>query len=204
MAATFADVAMGFRALAASPVSQTLVEARDNGSAGAWLTPAPTIVQIRMNDGSTALPDGTTPPVGSVTIRFRAMLPNIDANGWNTIADFRIRINRAVFDDHALLKKTDATLGWFVRNEWYRNIYYAVAQANTADAAALARLQRDQLELHTLHRQRHVQHPRAAGARGPQACRRSAPTAPNATTVWTTSSPRTATAAHSTSSTSRG
>jgi hypothetical protein len=68
-----------------------------------------------------------------VTIRFHATLPNIDVYGWNVYADFRIRINRAVFDDHALLKKTDPTLGWFVRNEWYRNTYYAVAQANTAD-----------------------------------------------------------------------
>jgi len=86
-----------------------------------------------MNDGTTTLPDGTLPPRGSATIRFRATLPNIDANGWVTLADFRIRINRAVFDDHALLKKTDPTLGWFVRNEWYRNTYYAAAQANTAD-----------------------------------------------------------------------
>jgi hypothetical protein len=134
MAATFADVAMGFRALAASPVSQTLVEARDDGATGAWVMPSATIVQINMNDGTTYLPDGTLPPRGSVTIRFRATLPNIDAYGWGTVADFRIRINRAVFDDHALLKKTDPTLGWFVRNEWYRNTYYAVAQANTADA----------------------------------------------------------------------
>jgi hypothetical protein len=134
MAVTFSDVAMGFRALAASPVSQVLVEARDDGATGAWLTPAPTIVQIKMNDGLAALPDGTTPPRGSVTIRFRATMPNIDANGWGSVADFRMRINRAVFDDHALLKKTDATLGWFVRNEWYRNTYYAVARLNTAQS----------------------------------------------------------------------
>ena len=135
MAATFSDVAMGFRVLTSSPtpLSLTLAEARDNGSASAWLTPATSLVEIRMNDGSTALPDGTTPPAGSATFRIRATLPNIDANGWNTYADFRIRINRTVFDDHALLKKTDATLGWFVRNEWYRNTYYAVAKANTAD-----------------------------------------------------------------------
>jgi hypothetical protein len=132
MAVTFSSVAMGFRALAASPVSSTLAEARDNGSAAAWQTPAVTIVSIRMNDGLAALPDGTTPPRGSVTIRFRASMPNIDANGWETHADFRMRIDRAVFDDHALVKKTDATLGWFVRNEWYRNTYYAVAMPNTA------------------------------------------------------------------------
>jgi hypothetical protein len=133
MAATFNNVAMGFRSAVASPVAETLVEARDDGSSGAWTSVAPTIVQMRMNDGSTTLPDGTTPPLGSVTIRFRGTLPNIDANGWGTVADFRIRINRAVLTDHTLLSKTHPTLGWFVRNEWYRNTYYAVAQANTGD-----------------------------------------------------------------------
>jgi hypothetical protein len=29
---------------------------------------------------------------------------------------------------------TDFDIGWFVRNEWYRNIYYAVAQNNTPDS----------------------------------------------------------------------
>jgi hypothetical protein len=133
MAATFNNVAMGFRSMVASPVSETLVEARDNGSTGAWTSVAQTIVQMRMNDGSTALPDGTTPPRGSVTIRFRGTLPNIDANGWGSYADFRIRINRAVITDHALLVRNHATLGWFVRNEWYRSTYYAIAQANSAD-----------------------------------------------------------------------
>jgi hypothetical protein len=132
MNATFENVAMGFRALDANPVSKTLVEAKDN-SGSTWQTPSPTIVQIRMNDGATTLPDGTTPPRGSVSIRFRATMPNIDANGWGSYADFRMRINRAAIADHALLNKADATLGWFVRNEWYRNTYYAVAQPNTAD-----------------------------------------------------------------------
>jgi hypothetical protein len=71
---------------------------------------------------------------GSVTITFGATLPNINAMGWDTYADFRIRIERAVIDDHAMLKPTDPTLGWFVRNQWYRVLYYAVAAQNTAGA----------------------------------------------------------------------
>ena len=137
MAVTFDKVAMGFRSLASTtPVTYTLVEARNDGSSTAWQTPAPTIVQMKMNDGWTALPDGNVPSVGSATIRFRATLPNIDANSWqlnSPVADFRIRINRAVLTDHALLDKNNATTGWFVRNEWYRNTYYAVAQPQTAD-----------------------------------------------------------------------
>jgi hypothetical protein len=146
MSATFSDVAMGLRVLAANPLSHTLVEARDNGSSSAWLTPSPSLVQIRMNDGATTLPDGTTPPRGSATIRFQATLPNIDANGWNTVADFRIRIQRAVFSDHFLLNAdpspatnpTGAATSWFVRNEWYRNTYYAAPRRNTADVLGVS------------------------------------------------------------------
>jgi hypothetical protein len=133
MAVTFDNILQGFRALVSSPVSQTLVEARDDGSSGAWTSVAATIVQIRMNDGSASLPDGSVPPHGSVTIRFRATMPNIDTMGWGTTAEFRMHLNRAVFTDHALVNRSDATLGWFVRNEWYRYAYYAVAEANTGD-----------------------------------------------------------------------
>ena len=45
-----------------------------------------------------------------------------------------MRLNRAVITDHALLNKNDATLGWFVRNEWYRNTYFSVARLHTPDA----------------------------------------------------------------------
>lgn len=142
MIATFSNVAMGFRTRSANPLTQTLVEARDDGaSPPPWITPSPTLQEVRMNDGSTTLPDGTTPPRGSATIRFRAVLPNIDDNGWGTTADFQVRIQRAVIGDHFLLNADPnpvsnplgAATSWFVRNGWYRVTYYAVAKANTAD-----------------------------------------------------------------------
>ena len=34
--------------------------------------------------------------------------------------------------DHPLLDRDNATTGWFVRNEWYRLVYYAAADRNTA------------------------------------------------------------------------
>jgi hypothetical protein len=84
-----------------------------------------------MNDGSVA-----GKPRGSVTIRFWATLPNIDATGWGSYADYRIRIDRAVIGDHCLLSTVTSCPGpsttWFARNEWYRFFYYAVAQENTA------------------------------------------------------------------------
>jgi hypothetical protein len=135
MAVTFSNFAMGFRVFDPSNLTpHMLIEARNDGATGAWTSVTPSTSLIRLNDGSTALPDGTTPPKGSVSILFRGTLPNIDVMGWGDDADFRMRLNRAVFSDHTLLSKTHATTGWFVRNEWYRNTYYAVAQANTADS----------------------------------------------------------------------
>jgi hypothetical protein len=44
---------------------------------------------------------------------------------------FQITANVAVLADHSLLSSTSAT-GWFVRNEWYRLLYYAPALGHTA------------------------------------------------------------------------
>lgn len=40
---------------------------------------------------------------------------------------YYIEAQRPTLSDHALLDKNDSTTGWFVRNEWYRLFYYAVA-----------------------------------------------------------------------------
>lgn len=127
MIATFTDVAMGLRVLNTANLQ---VQARDDGSTGPWVDLTP-FYRAEMNDGSVA-----GKPRGSVTIRFWATLPNIDAMAWATQADYRIRIDRAVIGDHCLLSATTSCPGpsttWFARNQWYRNIYYAVAQDNTA------------------------------------------------------------------------
>jgi hypothetical protein len=47
--------------------------------------------------------------------------------------NFCMTANLGVLADHALLDKTDPTTGWFVRNEWYRLVYYAAARENTPD-----------------------------------------------------------------------
>lgn len=93
------------------------------------------------NDGdSTWLPQTVTHALtmnsdGSLTITFGASLPNIEAVGWGNYADYRIRIERLVVSDHSLLDPNHATTGWFVRNEWFRLLYYAAAQTSTADGA---------------------------------------------------------------------
>lgn len=124
MTATFSNVAMGLRALDATRMQ---IEARDDG-VGPWLAQTLSYTAT-MNDGSVG-----GKPRGSVTITFEATLPNIDVMGWNTYADFRIRIERAVIGDHALLDPSAGNpLGWFVRNEWFRVAYYAAAQVSTVD-----------------------------------------------------------------------
>jgi hypothetical protein len=72
---------------------------------------------------------------GSLTITFGASLPNIEATGWGNYADYRIRIERLVVSDHALLDPNNAVTGWFVRNGWFRLLYYAAAQSSTADGS---------------------------------------------------------------------
>ncbi|HEY6506664.1 MAG TPA: hypothetical protein VIY56_01545, partial [Vicinamibacterales bacterium] len=116
LTATFTNVAMGLRAI---DTARYQVLARDDGTGMAWI-PLTANHQATMNSN------------GSVTLRFWATLPVINAMAWNTVAEFRLRIERAVIDDHPVVKTDDATFGWFTRNEWHRTLYYAVAQQNTA------------------------------------------------------------------------
>jgi hypothetical protein len=64
---------------------------------------------------------------GSATIMASASFP-----AGSTI-DFRIEMDIAMVADHPLLDAgTSSSTGWFVRNEWYRLTYYAVAQGHSA------------------------------------------------------------------------
>lgn len=116
MQVTLNNVAMGLRTL---DTTRMQVEAKDNTSAGPWI---PVMV------GHVATMNAN----GSVTIRFWGDLPNIDSMLWGSFADYRIRIERLVMNDHPLLNANAAT-GWFVRNDWFRLLYYATAQTHTSE-----------------------------------------------------------------------
>jgi hypothetical protein len=120
MMATFSNVAMGLRAIDATRMQ---VLARDHANLGSW--------QSRPVTHS-----ATINPDGSATITFGATLPNLDEMGWGTYARFRMRLERAVIADHPLLAAAAPGTGWFVRNEWYRLLYYATAPGHAASAAA--------------------------------------------------------------------
>lgn len=125
MSATFANVAMGLRALDPARLE---VSARNSALLGAW-QPLPVTYRAVMNDGG--VPGR---PAGSVTLTFGATLPNIDAMAWGSSARFRVRLDRAVIGDSALLDPATPATGWFVRNEWYRLVYYATAPGHVASA----------------------------------------------------------------------
>jgi hypothetical protein len=118
MQVTLRNVAMGLRRFDAARMQ---VEARDDGTM--------TWIPQTVSHAKTINADG------SLTITFWADLPNIDSMGWGTWAQYRIRIERLVVRDHALLDPDDALTGWFARNEWFRLLYYAAAWASTADGA---------------------------------------------------------------------
>jgi hypothetical protein len=126
MTAIFNNVALGLRAI---DTTKMTVEARDDTCApGCPWQPQVVTYTTTMNTN------------GSVTLTFGATLPNIDVMGWGSYAQFRIRIDRAAVGDHALLDTANATVGWFARNEWFRQIYYAVSPAYATGNSASLRL----------------------------------------------------------------
>lgn len=88
-----------------------------NYQTGAWTTVTPTKTRTFNSDGSFSF-------VLTYTFPY--------VNGWGY---FEFKSSRPTFSDHALLSSTDATTGWFVRNEWYRLTYYAVAAGYTGTSA---------------------------------------------------------------------
>jgi hypothetical protein len=83
---------------------------------------------------TTASATATLDNSGAAAIRVDFMLPS------RTDQPFlRITMNIGVLADHALLNPSDSTTGWFVRNEWYRLAYYAVAPGHTANVLPAAR-----------------------------------------------------------------
>ncbi len=121
LTATFSNVALGLRALDGTKVE---IFAHDDplpfNEGDSELVSGPTTASVILNSNGTA------------TVTVDGTVPNINSQGWGTHAVFRMRVRREVIGDHALLDANDPITGWFVRNEWYRLLYYAVAQGETA------------------------------------------------------------------------
>ncbi|MGH8598706.1 MAG: hypothetical protein ACREXT_18810, partial [Gammaproteobacteria bacterium] len=127
-----ANVAMGLRTWDASKVTCSAVDDVGAGNPETSVTCSATVAL--QSDGSAI-----------ITVVTGAM-PDIVGSGWGSWANYKIKIDRAAFGDHALLSTTDpgtcpsyGCTGWFVRNEWYRLVYYAVPTSNTAARVASER-----------------------------------------------------------------
>ena len=127
MTATIRNVAMGLRSF---DVKKATISAQNNDAVGDPPQTVPLLAISRTMNSN-----------GSVTITFSGRLPNIDDMGWESWALYRISLERSVIGDHALLNPVDppnqippsgpcpatGCTGWFVRNQWYRHVYYAAA-----------------------------------------------------------------------------
>ena len=112
------NVARGLRKLDASQVTCSAVDDVGNGIPQQTVTC--TVSAALQSDGSAILTITT------------ATLPDIVNSGWGTYATYTFNVGRAVLGNHALVDTTDATVGWFARNEWFRQTYFAVATGYTA------------------------------------------------------------------------
>ena len=119
LTATVTNVGMGLRAQDLSKVTCTAVDDVGNG----WPTQnvACSVTGVVLQANGSAI----------ITVVTSA-LPDIATAGWGSWALFKISFNRALIGDHALLSSTDGTTGWFVRNEWFRQMYYATVSGYTA------------------------------------------------------------------------
>jgi hypothetical protein len=74
---------------------------------------------------------GTFRSDGGADMTMQAQAPGLITGGLPIT--FCMTAQLGVFADHPLLDRDNPTTGWFVRNEWYRLVWYAAAPKNTVD-----------------------------------------------------------------------
>jgi hypothetical protein len=100
--------------------------------------PTPTVAMNNLGSALTTFRGRTSAPTSSPTAPVSQCGLSGNTSG---IVCRQVPINvplEPLFPDHALANSRDASLGWFVRNEWYRVMYYAVAQGDTANSLPTA------------------------------------------------------------------
>ncbi len=111
------NVARGLRALDSGQITFT---AKDDAGAGSGPQNVSFTASTTMNSD------------GSGTITATGTPPTIASMSWGTYANYVVSFGRGAMGDHSLLDSTDSLTGWFVRNEWYRLVYYATVQKRAA------------------------------------------------------------------------
>jgi hypothetical protein len=118
------NVAMGLRTIDTSTITCTAVDDAGGGIAQQNVLPCTPSISMQQN--------------GSLNIAVAmGPLPDISTSGWGTYARYAVRIPRAIFGDHDLLRTTtngdpDDT-SWFMRNGWHKMTFYAVARGHTSN-----------------------------------------------------------------------
>lgn len=118
MSARANKVALGLRALNASQITARY----DIGGSGCGGT------SVAVSASGAFVSDGSADIMATATFPSSIAPPSLR---------FCITVDIDVLVDHPLLSSTDPTTGWFMRNEWYRLLYYAPAARHTAGGGAL-------------------------------------------------------------------
>jgi hypothetical protein len=99
---------------------------------------APTIWTYNYNTSTYSTPSASVARAlnsdGSYRYQTTANFPSVGGGGWGY---YWVIVGRPTVSDHALLSANDATTGWFVRNQWYRLLYYAISPLHAAGVDAL-------------------------------------------------------------------
>jgi hypothetical protein len=116
------DITKGFRTIStAGHVAKYYFYLWDGS---AWSTPS-------VVDATKSYNLATT---GAANFNASATFPTTIAT-WGYYVIYSDQVPSTNFADHAILSSTDPTTGWFVRNEWYRLAYYAVAPTHLPGGA---------------------------------------------------------------------
>jgi hypothetical protein len=123
-----ANAGMSLRQINLSaPVGSANVSATLDAASGAFATNGSATMTLT----GTATPDGSGGFLGAVLGNTFCGLPIIGPV--LGCKQSLISVPVGVLADHPLLDPANATTGWFVRNEWFRVVYYAAARESTAD-----------------------------------------------------------------------
>lgn len=130
-----------YASVGTATLRMTNVRARNVAMAMRTLTPAAMTAEYGLLSYTSTAPGtsatGSFNSDGSVDMNLRAQVPGI-VNGFGVALNvmFRFTADLGVLADHPVLNPADATTGWFVRNQWYRDVYYAAAAQGTADGVS--------------------------------------------------------------------
>jgi hypothetical protein len=113
-----ADITKGLRTFTVSDHTAVGWTWTWNGSS--WLGPYALTVTTSRNLAAS----------GAANFVASASLPNVATWGY-----YYLEQTRPAISDHSILSSTTASTGWFVRNEWYRLVYYAFAAAHAPGGA---------------------------------------------------------------------